>query len=79
MVVLAFRATDVPSPVATALAMPLANSCRIAGKISSLFFWKTKYCNYDLPKTLKRNFFKIEIVLIILRKCKARDIASFPI
>lgn len=60
MVVLAFRATDVPSPVATALAMPLANSCRIAGKISSLFFWETKYCNYDLPKTLKRNFFKIE-------------------
>lgn len=58
MVVLAFRATDVPSLVATVLAMPLANSCRIAGKISSRFLWKTKYYNYDLLKTLKRNFFQ---------------------
>lgn len=38
MVMLAFRATDVQSPVATALAMPLANSCRIAGKLSSRYF-----------------------------------------
>lgn len=38
MVVLAFWTTDVQSPVATGLAMPLVNSCRIAGKIFSSFF-----------------------------------------
>lgn len=36
-VVLAFWTTDVQSPVATGLAMPLVNSYRIAGKIFSSF------------------------------------------
>lgn len=40
MVVLAFRTTDVQSPVATGLDMLLANSCRIAGKNSRWFLVK---------------------------------------